>query len=393
MTSVLLLVAALLSQTQTGTPTEAVAQPQKPSSNIVLLPILTYNSDTGLGIGVAGEFFWYGANPDPQTGYAHRLSAQVMFTTGGVQSHFFTYDGPHLLGPVRLEAHLEFNKDLYAPYYGPGNQSLAGVAIPSDNKFTSYKSTFPVAWIRFSARPFGDSPAIEPFLEYRYQSTSVDPYADSLLTQQNPIGLKGGHTSKLIVGFLHDTRDSETVTTSGGVEEIATALALPKLVSDYTYGVITLSERRFFSLWTRRLVLAGRVMFDAQIGESPFFEWNRIDGIEDTDGIGGMSTVRGVPRDRYQGKVKLVANAELRFLPFSFHAFGRDLDLGGVAFYDIGRVWHPGSPQGDGYLALWHPGAGGGLRFVAGDAVVRLDVGEDLSLHRLGVYFAFGQQF
>ena len=385
MASVLLVVAALLAQTPTAAPAD------KPSVDYVILPIVTYSSDTGLGLGAAGELFFYGDQKGEKRTYSHLLQAQVMFTTGGVQSHFITYDGPHLLGPVRLEAHLEFNKDLYAPFYGPGNKSFYGTQPDPGQKFDSYKTVFPVAWLRFRARPFGEDNPFEPYLEYRYQSTEVDPYADSVLLATNPLGIGGGKTGQIIVGLLHDTRDSETVTTTGGVEEVATGISLPEIVSDFTFVEVTASERRFFSLWTRRLVLAFRLVFDTQIGHVPFFQWSRIGGIEDTEGIGGVNTVRGIARDRYVGNVKAFGNAELRFLPITVQAFGRDLDIGGVIYWDVGRVWHPGVD--DGPIGLWHPGAGGGLRFISGDAVVRLDFAKDLQLHRYGFYFAFGESF
>ena len=381
----LLVVVALLAQTPD--PVE-----KKKSTSYVLVPLVNYSSDLGFGFGVAGEIFFYGEDAaKTRAGYSHLLQAQVMFTTGGVQSHFLTYDGPHLLGPVRLEAHVEFNKDLYAPFYGPGNQAFAGIQPDPGQKFDSYEAVFPVAFLRLRFHPLGEGTSLEPYIEYRYQTTQVDPYAASVLTLRNPLGIKGGKTGQIMVGLFNDTRDAETNTTSGGLEEIAFAGSGGPFASDYTFVDVTVSERRFFRLGTRRLVLGLRAVVDTLVGQVPFFEWSHVGGIADTEGMGGINSVRGLVRNRYTGNVKVFGNAELRFLPVSFEAFGSDIDVGGVIFYDIGRVWHPGVT--DGPADLWHPAFGGGLRFVRGDTVIRLDYARDIQLHHMGFYFAFGQMF
>jgi hypothetical protein len=390
-----LLLLALLAQ---GAPTNSTADgptdtteqtapaSEKSRSDVdgLVVPILSFNSDVGFGFGAAGGVFFYGDKKP----YAHGLSAQVFFTTRGVQSHFLNYDAPGLLGPIRFEAHLEYARDLYAPYFGPGNRSAQG-APPEQGKRYSYILTQPMVWVRFRLKLQGVP--IEPYLEYRYRAVSVELYPGSVLEVRPPVGLEGGALGQFTLGALYDTRDSEADTTRGELFEVALRGADGLSGSDYTFGGLTLSGRKYVSIFTPKVVLAGRVMVDGTFGHTPFFVWPFFGGISNAEGLGGQSSVRGVPRDRYQGDWKVFGNLELRISPIHFVAFGGEMKLGVVGFVDSGRVWHVGTS--DGGLDEWHSGAGGGLRLIRAEAVVRVDYGVDLNTNRKALYLAFGQLF
>ena len=79
------------------------------------VPLLSYNSDFGLGFGAVGGGYFYSPGYEP---YRHAFSAQVFITTRGVQNHFLRYDGVNLIGKLRVEGKLEFRRELLAPYYG-----------------------------------------------------------------------------------------------------------------------------------------------------------------------------------------------------------------------------------------------------------------------------------
>src|SRR5262249_49077267 len=73
--------------------------------DFVPVPVVTFNSDTGFGLGLVLLAYIYGKDFRP---YRHGLTAQFFATTTGFQGHYITWDAPHLLGPVRVQAHLEF---------------------------------------------------------------------------------------------------------------------------------------------------------------------------------------------------------------------------------------------------------------------------------------------
>jgi len=96
--------------------------------------------------------------------------------------------------------------------------------------------------------------------------------------------------------------------------------------------------------------------------------------------VGGNSTLRGSPQDRYLDRVAAVANAELRFPLYK--------RLGGVAALDAGRVFHALSEFG---LTRWAVNPTAGLRLIMETFVVRLDVG--FGKETTGFYLNFGQVF
>ena len=161
--------------------------------------------------------------------------------------------------------------------------------------------------------------------------------------------------------------------------------------SEYGFWVATFSERRYLSLGTPRLVLALRGTLDVLGGEYPFFELTNVGGISLAEGVGGMSSVRGVPRNRYAGAVKAFVNAELRWLPFEFPLWKAPVRVGGLAFADAGRVWQ--AATGDGTLLTWHPGVGLGVRVVRRAAVLRFDAALELETGRRAFYVSFGHMF
>jgi len=110
--------------------------------------------------------------------------------------------------------------------------------------------------------------------------------------------------------------------------------------------------------------------------------------------------VRGVPGQRYYGKIKVLGNLEVRTELASFRALGKHMLFGVVGFADGGRVWADTSPHpeldGNG-LGLKY-GVGGGLRLQSGSSfVLRADVAWSPDAEALGSpvggYFAAGQMF
>jgi hypothetical protein len=353
------------------------------------VPLLSYNSDLGWGIGLVGGGYYYAQGYTP---YRHALAAQTFFTTEGVQNHWLRYDGPDLLGKARLEVRAEFRRELLAPFYGVGNLSGAGFEEGvSEERLWTFDHFFPGGWARVRTRPGGSGHPMELYGGYGFNWVRVNPYEGSRLQADGPQGLAGGPHARALMGAAWDSRDSEADPTRGGVEELSLRISAPPLGSRYAYGGITLSERRFFSLGTPRLILAQRLVLDVLFGEPPFFEWAQIGGMQGGEGVGGMSSVRGVPRNRYQGNIKAISNTELRFYVFDFPLFGEPVKFGGVVYWDMGRVWHPGVE--DGAWHAWHPGVGGGLRLARRAAVVRFDYAVATENLRQGIYVTFGHMF
>ncbi len=195
-------------------------------------------------------------------------------------------------------------------------------------------------------------------------------------------------------GLQVDTRDNETSSHSGTFDSFDVKLSPGGTQAfPYRYGEATVNLRAFVPLGTPRVTLAARVVGDWMFGNVPFYELARFD---DTYALGGTTGVRGVPAQRYYGKLKAFGNLELRLEVATFRALGKSLTLGVVPFFDAGRLWADTNahPDLDGRGLGLKYGAGGGLRVQSGSSfVIRLDVAGSPDATPVSGYFSAGQMF
>ncbi|NMO17905.1 BamA/TamA family outer membrane protein [Pyxidicoccus fallax] len=387
--SVLLLASLSAAPVVSPPPPAPGLTPAKKDSGVdaIALPLVSFSSDTGFGYGGVGGMYLYAPGKVP---YAHAIGAQVFFSSAGVQSHYIRYDGPQLIGQLRLEGRLEYRREMRSPYFGAGNQSAPDFRGDESDPRYNFNKGAPGFWVRLRGRPFGPTHPLQSYVGYGWRHTSVDTYEASMLLKEKPVGFEGGSTGQLLAGVLWDTRDDESDPTEGGVEELALRVSGVGTGSRYHYAGITLSERRYLRL-TSRLTLAHRVTLDMLFGDVPFYEWSNTGGVNVSEGIGGMSSVRGIERNRFSGNIKAFSNTELRFQAAQLQVFGQSMKLGAVMFMDFGRVWHPGVSDGKWYE--WHPGIGGGVRLARRAAVVRMDYARSTETGRQRFYLTFGHMF
>ncbi|HEX5746951.1 MAG TPA: BamA/TamA family outer membrane protein [Archangium sp.] len=371
------------------TATAPAEQPAKKEKGIdaIAIPLLSYNSDQGFTYGGVAGAYLYSPGYIP---YRHAISLQAMFTSRGQQSHYLRYDGPRLIGPMRLEFRLEYRRELRSPFYGAGNVSAQDFNGDETQERFNYTKNAPGAWVRLRGRPWGENHPFQSYVGYSWRYTEVDPFEASVLAQLKPEGIQGGATGQITAGVLWDTRDNESDPVRGGVEEVSLRVSGTATGSRYQYAGVTLSERRYWQLGPR-FILAQRVTLDMLFGQVPFFEWVNTGGVSSSEGIGGMSSVRGIERNRFAGNIKAFTNTELRYRAFDFNLFGSPVIAGAVGFVDLGRVWHPGVENGPWWK--WHPGVGAGLRLARRAAVVRFDWAMSPETGRQRIYLNFGHMF
>ncbi len=367
---------------------EARVEPKGTRFQGIALPLVNFSTDMGFGYGAVGGAYFYHPDYEP---FRYSVAVQAFWTTRQIQNHYLRLDAPDIVKGVRAELRAEYRRELFSPYFGVGNRAEEGFSGNLAEPAVNYERTFPGVWLRVRFKPLGPDHPFEPWVNAEFQHYDIGVLPGSALERERPTGMEGGKSGQLGVGLIWDNRDNETSSTRGGAEEIALRFASRWTFSDYTWGALTLVERRFWQLAGPRLVLAQRVVFEWAFGDVPFFELANFGGIQGGEGIGGMSSVRGVPRNRYQGEIKLFSNTELRWNPFDFSLLGQRITAGGIAFFDAGRVWERG--QDNGPLWHWHPGAGLGLRFTAEAAVARIDAGFELETMRPGLYISLGQSF
>src|SRR5580658_1278064 len=219
------------------------------------------------------------------------------------------------------------------------------------------------------------------------------PEVKHLLGSVSPAGV-----AMALGGLQWDTRDNEVSTHSGSYDTLGLKVSPGGLaLLPYRYAEATANARVFLPIVGPRVVLAARLVGDVMVGQPPFYELSRFD---DTYAIGGQNGVRGVPAERYYGKVKVIGNVEVRTDIAAFHTFGKRMLFGIVGFADGGRVWADTSPHPelDGTGIGLKYGVGGGLRLQSGSSfVLRADVAWSPDAYALGSpvggYFAAGQMF
>jgi hypothetical protein len=303
-------------------------------------------------------------------------------------------------GRFRLDIRPSFTDERTLGYYGIGTASQ----VPSgqDAPGTEYRRIHPGLAARLRFRILEDLYAVAgSFLTVSW----LDVDRGSLLMQQALSGpplvreLLGSFRSHAVTlldaGLEYDTRDSETVARHGQYYAVLVRTS-PGIASwmPYTYVQLDLVARFYVTVVPRWLSCSFRVVGDTFFGTPPFYELARF---EDTPAIGGGKAIRGVPAQRYYGKVKLFGNFELQsdLLPFTVR--NKRLVVGLAAFFDAGRTWTElghSHPELDGTGIGLKYGVGGGIRFQEGHTfVVRADVAWSPDARPLGGYFAAGQIF
>ena len=375
-------------------PTGATARPT--GREIAGVPALNYNSDEGFGYGALLAIYDYGPRgADP---YRYTLQPTVFLTTGGRRDLTVFFDAPTLLGGRwRLTAFGGREEQSASPYYGVGNDAPYDPAREADPNSRYYR------FGRRQSRGTAD-------VQYRLGTsplrvlggaggahTSVDPTprteGTTLLAEEFGAGAPaGGWSNYLRVGLVWDSRDREVGPTRGRWAEVLVQRFDRPVGSDWAFTRSTLTWREYVSL-ARRLVLAGRLVTQQVSGDAPFYELAFIQSsFKQQEGLGGLGTVRGLPKNRYVGKGLLVLNGELRWRAADMRLLRKPAYVVLSGFGDAGRVWSGGIRGADLARDL-HLGYGGGVRLGMGpNFVVALDVGHSAEA-TAPIYLGLGYPF
>jgi outer membrane protein assembly factor BamA len=236
-----------------------------------------------------------------------------------------------------------------------------------------------------------------------YSRLSLDIPAGSVLDQQRHSGsaevreiLDGPDRHGLAaaqVSLEYDSRDNEIVTRTGSFHQLLVRTS-PRLGPTHPFSFTEANATlRSYGTPLRWLQIAGRLVGDVLIGHPPIYELTRI---ADTSVVGGSKGIRGVPGQRYYGKVKVFGNLEARAEVWHFDALHKPFALAAAGFVDAGRVWAELTPHPelDGRGLGLKYGVGGGLRLQEGQTfVVRFDLAWSPDARPIGAYFSAGETF
>jgi hypothetical protein len=383
------------------------------------LPIFSYSTDEGVGFGAEGLLTQFGDGEHYP--FIYQLGGQVFVSTKGVQSDNISFDLPEAFGShFRLQTSLSFTRSLYSQFYGVGNQSVyvqsfdtcttaqLGPLAPGSGQVPAvprclgnplFRGT---RYYRFDEM---DLPALKMFVQhpisgpwsgfagYRFRYTRVQVlYApdeqgspDSQLLTDARAGRLSGYTgagdpyqpfwlryAELGGGLAFDSRDNTFAPVKGMFHDVSVRTWLHALGGQFNGWGANLTLRFYAPVIPcySRLVFALRLLADVMGGEVPFYMLASTGGLIPLDAVlGGGDSIRGMFQNRFQGNVKVLGNAELRYRLFSFW----ELEFEAAAGLDAGRVWYElGRPEGGG-LKL---GSAVGLRIAWSHAfIIRFDLG------------------
>jgi len=373
------------------------------------VPFVGGNSDMGFGGGYIASL----ARLEPDlTPYRYRLETAGTMTVGQGESDglrvqytdvYLLLSLPNLVKDhLGLDVRVSYTLESNLKYYGLGNASTVPAGREPTDAYFEHSRGHPTlrATLEYRQRPFAFSAGAS------YTQNWFDVPAGSLLDSDmqssDPelramLGEAATHGApKLSLGVAYDTRDDETSPVRGLY--ITQQLDwTPRTFGavNYRFGRYDAALHTFLPIVPRqrRLVLALRIASDLLFGDAPFYELPRF---EETFAIGGAKGVRGVPAQRYYGKVKVFSNLELRSELFSAKILGEERRFGIVGFADAGRLWadYGDDPELDGTGLGLKYGLGGGLRVASGETfVLRVDVAWSPDANPISGYLLAGHIF
>jgi hypothetical protein len=392
---------------ETGATGAVTSLPKAARREFNFFPIVGGDSDVGFGGGQVSDWAELGANGE---GYAWKVE-DAAFVTFKFRDGtpivpyldlYLLWTVPHFgpAGRCRLAVRPSFTDERNLGYYGIGNAAPYPASLPMHA--LEYRRIHPTLAGTFRIEAF------DGFFINAGNSLTVswlDVADDSLLSRDVKQGspevrrllgkVESSAVELLELAVEYDTRDNELVTHRGQYHTLLARFS-PAFASfmPYHYAQLNSTFRGYFTPFVPWLSISVRLVWDAQLGNPPFYELARFD---DTPAIGGGKAIRGVPAQRYHGKVKLFGNLEVRSEPWSFRITGKPLSLGLAAFFDGGRTWTELSqahPELDGTGLGLKYGIGMGLRLQEGRTfVVRADVAWSPDARPIGVYFDAGELF
>lgn len=362
------------------------------------VPALNYDADEGFGYGAILELYDHGGGDHRP--YRFTVQPTLLLTTGGRRDFTLFFDAPGLLpGGWRVDAYLGSERQLAAPYYGTGNATLVdpgrsrSEADPYFYRFGRERRQAQAS----AQRSLRGTPLRlllgAGLLHTRVDAVPRDSGTTLLELELGPGDPPASRSHFLRAGLVWDTRDRETGPSRGSWSELLVQRADRRLGSTHDYTRWTLTDRRYLSLGSPRLVAANRLVLQGVHGSAPFHELTTVQtSFKPQEGLGGAKTVRGLPKNRFVGEGLFLWNAELRWRAADFHALGRPAHLVLTGFVDSGRVWggpvHPGE-----IVSELHHGWGGGTRLGIGENfVVAVDVGHSAEA-AAPVYVGLGYLF
>jgi outer membrane protein assembly factor BamA len=332
-------------------------------STIEGLPILMYDTDVGFGYGAKGFFLNH-------LGLNESFDLLLFNSTKGERYYRLVVSLPDFerrqrkVYALAVDFIIEYDKWIKNNFFGVGNTS----SFSDKEDYTREPIDISLALSR------GFTTSLVGQVGWRYKTVRNFNFSEESRLRSLAPALNASRVSYASVFFSlrYDTRNSYINPSQGSVLQGDAEVIPHSGLENVSFTQLSVWAQHYTELLIPSTVLALRLGMQGLMGSDL--------PVQVLLPIGGGSTLRGSPQDRYLDKVSAVANAELRFPIF--------WRFGGVAGFDFGKVWRE---LKDFDLHRWAVNPVVGLRFYMNTFVVRCDVG--FGKETTGLYFNFGQAF
>jgi len=172
----------------------------------------------------------------------------------------------------------------------------------------------------------------------QFQRDVVAAAVESTLVAQLPSEIGVTRRGSVLTGLVFDSRDDMLSPTRGSLHDVTLEAAGPWMGGNRTFARFNASLRTYVPLRAPSLVMAFRFLVDVTWGDVPLVTLGEFGGIVPSEGIGGDTSGRGFFRRRFVGPSKLLTGPEWRWRVVELGVRRRRVQLGLVAFADIGKV-------------------------------------------------------
>jgi|SRR5690554_1907284 len=331
-------------------------------SNFEFFPIISYDSNTGLGYGL--KVFLLGYLSEEES-----FDLILFNSTKGERWYRFKFSTPE--SRIRqgkkydyaVDFILDYDKWIHYSFFGLGNNSL----FEDEEVFT--KTSFSIYGL--VSKGFTNYFSVETGIKYGTILNSNYP-VNGLFHSLNKTSRGRAKLLSILINLSYDTRNDFYNPANGILLQTEYEISPEFKFTNTQFNRISVSASYFSSLIIENLILALRL--NAQ----------KISGsdipVQCLLPLGGNNSLRGFTQDRFIDNGVLLFNTELRFPIYR--------RLGGIAGFDAGKVW---SSLQKINLNNWAANPAIGLRFYMDNFVVRADVG--FGPETTGLYFNFGHIF
>lgn len=322
--------------------------------DFVVLPSLSYNTDLGLHYGLYGNFYFYGRDTlctYPE--YQHMLGFEASRYTKGQSLLYLQYNGKEVLPRTDVTMTIRWQKDPTMHFWGYGDAFIYPVSNHLDEYFLLDRTYFLVNGgaetlitkrIKFYLGfAFWNFQMVNTDTSARHDGTLLSVMQNGNLAGGQLIHddeANGGSILDLKVGALYDSRNHPTIPSRGCRIEAFVTRSID--LSHKRYNSFKLNARilQYYPIGNN-VVFANRTALQLLLaGEQPYYTLSTINTMRTTnlssEGLGGVTTLRGMPLNALTADGFAWANNEIRIKLFKFNALKRAIEVMINPFVDVG---------------------------------------------------------